>query len=95
MKLSRRNRNHQLPANAGDTGIVQREQFPAVPTKPTKALVAALVTLAGLVGIQLTTGTAQAIVMVVQLVAVAYGVWRTRNGTAKHRGRDTGTWYFG
>ena len=56
-----------------------RAQVPYVPTKPTKALVAGLVTLAGLVGIHLTTGTAQAIVMLGQLVLVVYGVWRTYN----------------
>lgn len=52
---------------------------PYVQTKPTKAVVAAIVTLAGLVGIHLTSGTAQAIVMAVQLVLVVYGVWRARN----------------
>lgn len=50
-----------------------------VPTKPTKALVAAVVTVAGLVGIQLTDGTAQLVVMVAQLLLVVYGVWRARN----------------
>lgn len=50
-----------------------------VPTKATKAMVAALVTIAGLVGIHLTTGTAQLVVAVLQLLLVVYGVWRTRN----------------
>lgn len=53
-------------------------QLPA--TKSTKALVAAVITLAGLVGIQLTDGTAQLVVAILQLVAVVYGVWRTYNG---------------
>lgn len=48
-------------------------------TKSTKALVAAVVTLAGLVGIQLTDGTAQLVVMILQLLAVVFGVWRARN----------------
>jgi hypothetical protein len=52
---------------------------PDVPLKPTKALVAALITVAGLVGLQLTEGTAQLIVMAAQLVLVTYGVWRARN----------------
>lgn len=50
-----------------------------VPTTSTKALVAALVTLAGLAGIQLTDGTAQLVVMALQLVCVVFGVWRARN----------------
>lgn len=54
-------------------------ELPDVPRKPTKALVAALITLAGLVGIRLTSGTAELILMVAQLVLVAYGVWRARN----------------
>lgn len=48
-------------------------------TKPTKAYVAAVVTILGLVGIHVTAGTAQALVMVGQLVLVVYGVWRTHN----------------
>lgn len=55
------------------------EVVPQVQTKPTKALVAAVVTLAGLVGIQLTDGTAQLVVMIAQLLLVVYGVWRARN----------------
>lgn len=50
-----------------------------LPTKPTKAYVAAVVTLLGLVGIHVTTGTAQAVVMVAQLLIVVYGVWRAAN----------------
>jgi hypothetical protein len=50
-----------------------------LPRKPTKAVVAALVTILGLVGIHVTTGTAQLLVMVAQLVVVVYGVWRARN----------------
>lgn len=50
-----------------------------VPTKPTKAVVAAVITVAGLVGIHLTSGTAQLVVMVLQLAVVVFGVWRTRN----------------
>lgn len=53
--------------------------IPQFPTKPTKAYVAALITLAGLVGIHVTNGTAQALVMAGQLLLVIYGVWRTRN----------------
>lgn len=53
--------------------------LPMLPTKPNKAWVAALVTLAGLVGIHLTSGTAQAVVMAAQLALVVYGVWRARN----------------
>lgn len=57
----------------------QPAQVTTLPTKPTKAMVAAVVTLAGLVGIHLTTGTAQVVIMVGQLVLVVYGVWRARN----------------
>lgn len=66
--MRNRNRRHAEPA-------------PAVimPTKPTKAYVAAVVVLAGLVGIHLTSGTAQALVMAGQLVFTVYGVWRTWN----------------
>jgi len=65
--------------------------FPQLPTKPTKAYVAAVVTLAGLVGIHLTTGTAQAIVMALQLVLVVYGVWRAWNRPKlPDRGRNLG-----
>lgn len=56
-------------------------------TKSTKALVAAVVTLAGLVGIQLTDGTAQLVVMVLQLLAVVFGVWRARNNPKTPRRR--------
>jgi len=48
-------------------------------TKPSKAVTAAVITVAGLFGITLTDGTAQLIVMGLQLVAVVYGVWRTYN----------------
>lgn len=62
-----------------------------VPTKPSKAVVAAVITLLGLVGIQVTTGTAQALVMLGQLVLVVYGVWRTRNPPKlPNRGRSVG-----
>lgn len=60
----------------------RRQPPPAVdyvPTKPTKAVVAAVITVAGLVGIHLTEGTAQLVVMVLQVVIICYGVWRTRN----------------
>jgi hypothetical protein len=64
-----------------DQGVVRvpAQALPYLPTKPSKALVAAVVTLAGLVGIHLTTGTAQLVVMAVQLLAVVFGVWRARN----------------
>lgn len=78
MRLSRRNRNHQLPAGPAGPVPVRREQS-YVPTKPTKAVVAAVVTMLGLVGIHVTSGTAQLIVMVGQLVLVVFGVWRARN----------------
>lgn len=68
------NRNRRRRRSSADPQTV-----PYVQTKPTKALVAAVVTLAGLVGIQLTTGTAQLVVMVAQLLLVVYGVWRARN----------------
>jgi len=69
----------------------QPAPFPQLPTKPSKAYVAAVVTLAGLVGIHLTSGTAQAIVMALQLVAVVYGVWRTWNRPKlPDRGRGVG-----
>lgn len=55
-----------------------------VPTKPTKAYVSMVVTFAGFVGLHLTNGQAQDIVMAAQLVAVGYGVWRVRN---KPKGR--------
>lgn len=54
-------------------------QLSQLPTKPAKAYVAMLVTLAGLLGIHLTSGTAQALVMAGQLLLVGYGVWRTTN----------------
>lgn len=73
-----RNRNRPRRRHAGDHGIVRPGQG-YVPTKPTKALVAAVVTFAGLVGIHLTTGTAQLVVMVGQLALVVFGVWRARN----------------
>lgn len=52
---------------------------PATPTRPDKAWTSALVTLAGLLGIHLTNGTAQAIVLVVWVALSWYGVWRVRN----------------
>lgn len=54
------------------------------PTRPTKAYVSMVITLAGFIGLRLTDGDAQAIVMAAQLVAVGYGVWRTTN---KPKGR--------
>lgn len=74
--LSRRNKKPAAAADAGPAVSVRPEQLP---TRPTKAYVAAVVTILGLVGINVTTGTAQAIVMVAQLVLVVYGVWRARN----------------
>lgn len=74
MRHRRKEQNRARARHAGVNGIV-----PAVQTKPTKALVALVVTLAGLVGIHLTNGTAQLVVMVAQLVIVSYGVWRARN----------------
>lgn len=76
MRLSRRNRNRPSPAAPATPIPVRIEQLP---TKARKAYVAAVVTLLGLVGIQVTTGTAQALVMLGQLLLVVYGVWRTRN----------------
>lgn len=75
MNLSGRHKNGRgrPPRPAGVS--VRGEQ----PTTATKAQVAALVTVLGLVGIHITTGTAQAIVMVAQLALVFYGVWRVRN----------------
>ena len=76
-----RNKNRprrQLPAGPN---VVHSAQAPCPwPTRPSKALVAGLVTLAGLVGIRLTHGTAELVVMLAQLLVVAYGVWRTHNG---------------
>lgn len=61
------------------TGIAGHDaQVPA--TKSTKALVAAVLTVLGLLGLQLTEGTTQLVVAIVQLLAVTYGVWRTHNG---------------
>lgn len=54
------------------------------PTRPTKAYVSMVITLAGFVGLHLTDGDAQAIVMFGQLIAVGYGVWRVPN---KPKGR--------
>lgn len=98
MKLSRTHRNTRRRPAAGGLVSVPSEQgvvrVPAsvlteLPTKPSKALVAAVLTLAGLVGIHLTSGTAQAVVVVLQVVLVTYGVWRTRNvpkATRERRG---------
>jgi hypothetical protein len=69
--------NKNRPRRPGDRHPVSVTSAQAL--KPTKAIVAAVVTLAGLVGIHLTDGTAQVIVMVAQLVLVSYGVWRTVN----------------
>jgi hypothetical protein len=74
--MSRRRRKPALQVDLNPAELAFLEN---VRRKPTKALVAAVVTLAGMVGITLTTGKAQAIVMVVQLVLVVYGVWRARN----------------
>lgn len=64
-----------------DQGVVAvpTSVLESLPRKPTKAVVAALVTVLGLVGIHVTTGTAQLLVMVAQVVIVFYGVWRARN----------------
>lgn len=78
MKLSRKHKKLPRGAAAGGPGIVPHDQF-YVPTKPTKAVVAAVITVAGLLGIQLTDGTAQLVVMILQLVLVVYGVWRAHN----------------
>lgn len=78
MKLTGKHKKAAAPATPASPPIVPNEQFP-VPTKSTKALVAAVITLAGLVGIHLTAGTAQLIVMLGQLVVVTYGVWRAHN----------------
>jgi hypothetical protein len=88
MKLSRTNRNthrRRAPAAAvsvpSEQGMVRvpASVFTDLPTKPSKALVAAVLTIAGLLGLHLTSGTAQAVVVVLQVVLVTYGVWRTRN----------------
>lgn len=50
-----------------------------LPTKPTKAYVSAVITLLGLVGIHVTSGTAQAVVLVAWVLLSWYGVWRARN----------------
>lgn len=89
-RLSRPNRNHQLPATPATSVSVPYEQ----PTKPTKAWVAAVVTLLGLLGIHITTGTAQALVMAGQLILVVYGVWRARNRPKlPNRGRGVSGFY--
>lgn len=78
MKLSRTHKNGRRRRQTAAGVSVPGEQI-VWPTKPTKAYVAAVITLLGLVGIHLTTGTAQALVMVGQLLLVAYGVWRVHN----------------
>lgn len=67
------------PGSPGHRAQVPGAVVPLPRTKPTKALVAALITVAGLVGVRLTSGTAELILMACQLILVAYGVWRTRN----------------
>jgi hypothetical protein len=54
------------------------------PTRPTKAYVSMVITLAGFIGLHLTDGDAQAIVMAGQLIVIGYGVWRVPN---KPKGR--------
>jgi len=66
------------------------QTVPTAQTKSTKAMVAALITLAGLVGLHLTDGTAQLVVAVLQLAAVFYGVWRTRNAPKRTTGPGVG-----
>lgn len=57
-----------------------RHRQPAPPpTRPAKAVVAAVTTLLGLVGIHVTSGTAEALVMAGQLALVVFAVWRTPN----------------
>jgi len=87
MKLTRRNRNRVTPATPAGAQTVTSEQLPATSTK---AMVAAVVTMLGLVGITVTTGTAQVIVMVAQLVLVVYGVWRARNHVKPGKGTGVG-----
>lgn len=82
MKLSRSHKNRRELAPPAPPKLSPGDM---VPRKPTKAIVAAVVTVLGLVGIHVTTGTAQAIVMVGQVVLVVYGVWRARN-LPKRRG---------
>lgn len=81
MKLSRGNRITRRRPRPPAGVSVRSEQ----PTKPTKAIVAAVVTVLGLVGIHITSGTAEAIVMVGQLVLVVYGVWRARNAPKRQQ----------
>lgn len=90
MKRSPRHRNRQLPADAGGQLPVRIEQLP---TKPTKAYVAAVVVLLGLIGIHVTSGTAQALVMLGQLLLTVYGVWRATN-RPKLPSRGTGVQDF-
>lgn len=90
MNLSRKHKNTRRRPAAGQGVPVRIEQLP---TKPAKAWVATVVTLFGLVGIHVTTGTAQALVMVGQLLLVAYGVWRTTN-RPKLPARGTGVQGF-
>lgn len=78
MRLSRTNKKGPHRGDAGGPVIVRHDEF-YVPTKPTKTVVATVITMAGLLGIQLTTGTAQLVVMVLQVLLVAYGVWRAHN----------------
>lgn len=64
------------------------DTMPIIPTRPRKAYVAAVTVLLGLLGIHITSGTAQALVMAGQFLAVVYGVWRTYNPpTLPDRGR--------
>jgi hypothetical protein len=56
--------------------------------KATKAQLAAVVTILGLVGIHVTSGTAELIVGVVQLALVTFGVWRVRNAQKPPKRRE-------
>lgn len=82
------NKNRRRRPAAGRVVSVPSEQgvvrvpvnaLPMLPTKATKAQVAAVVLVAGLVGIHLTSGVAQLVVMGLQLALVVFSVWRTRN----------------
>ena len=92
MTAHRQSRRAQAKAARQAARADDQVTWPQVPaTKPTKAYVAAVVTILGLVGIQVTTGTAQVIVMVLQLVLVVYGVWRAYNRPKlPDRGRRVG-----
>ena len=76
---------------AGAPEVVHSAQAPCPwPTKPSKAMVAAVVTALGLLGVRVTDGTAQVLVMVLQLALVVFGVWRTWNHPKSPPGPDQG-----